>query len=238
MHGTYRLFDFVLLAFLAGTPVLDRLWVWPRFLARLSAGVEGARLKFYRNAIYGEWVPTLCLLGFWRVEGRAWAWLRLDGIAPARLGAGLAAAVLVVILLRLQNAAVLSREKARRAVRQKLEYAEPLLPHAPAERALFRALSVSAGICEEILFRGFLLWMAAAWAGPVAGVILSSLLFGLGHIYLGFAQVPKTAILGVILACLVMGCGSLWPAMLIHAAVDWHSGDLGYSILRADAAKD
>jgi len=69
------------------------------------------------------------------------------------------------------------------------------------------------------------------WTGVVAAVILSSLLFGIGHIYLGRAHVPKTALAGLFFACLALASGSLLPAMLLHAAMDWNSGELGFRIL-------
>ena len=67
--------------------------------------------------------------------------------------------------------------------------------------------------------------------GVVWAVIVASILFGLGHVYLGLVQVPKTAIIGLLLAIVVALTGSLWPAMLLHAAIDWNSGELGFRLL-------
>jgi hypothetical protein len=49
---------------------------------------------------------------------------------------------------------------------------------------------------------------------------------------MGWAQAPKTALVGLILAFIALSSASLLPAMLLHAALDWNSGELGYRVLR------
>jgi hypothetical protein len=121
-------------------------------------------------------------------------------------------------------------------VRPKLAYAEPLLPHTPEERRLFWLVSVTAGACEELFYRGFLIWFLMAWMRPLMAVLVSSAIFGLGHIYMGWAQAPKTALLGLLLAFVALSSASLWPAMLLHAVIDWNSGELGYRVMRETAS--
>jgi hypothetical protein len=145
----------------------------------------------------------------------------------------MAVAVALCALLVLQNKAIRARPDVMPRVRKKLAYAEPILPHTSAERLRFHAVSITAGICEEALFRGFLLWYFAVWVGPWPAAILSSIVFGAGHAYLGVRQIPNTALIGLIMATLALLSGSLWPAMLLHAAIDWNSGDLGFSVLNA-----
>lgn len=226
---THSLFDHILFAVLLAIPFIEWRFTWPAFLARLASGEPGVRIHFYRATILTEWLVVLCLLAYW--SSRPWTWLLLGPSTPLRLGLGLAGAAIAVYLLRLQNVQVLKSENAMARIRRQLEGPEPLLPHTPAERRLFRLLSVTAGVCEEILFRGFLFWYFAVWAGPTASVILSSIVFGAGHVYLGAANVPKTTVVGFLLACVALACGSLWPAIILHAALDWNSGELAYSIL-------
>ena len=47
--------------------------------------------------------------------------------------------------------------------------------------------------------------------------IVTSLLFGFGHIYQGVANVPKVALVGGIFAGLYILAGSLWLPMILHA---------------------
>jgi len=231
MRGTHEIFDDILFAALLIFPVYEWRWGWPRYLARLASGAPGVRLRYYRNILAGEWIPALALLGFWALRDRPWSWLLLGGDRPLRLALGLALVAALVALLVAQRRAILARPETVKRVRAKLEHAEALVPHTLPERKLFRLVSLTAGVCEEIFFRGFMIWYLGIWMGPIAAVILSSILFGFGHIYMGAAQVPKTAILGLILALIALGSGSLWPVILLHAAIDWTSGELGFKIL-------
>jgi sodium transport system permease protein len=71
------------------------------------------------------------------------------------------------------------------------------------------------GICEEIAFRGLLLYGLRARLAPVAACIAVGVIFGLFHVDL-FRLVP-TAYLGIVLAAVVVLSGSIFPAMLWHA---------------------
>lgn len=230
----HTIFDHLLFVLLLILPVIEWKWSWPRYLGRLSADPKNARRGHYRRLLIGEWIPTIALLMLWAGLHRPWPELRLTGDTPLRLALGFAYVLGLIALLVFQRRALLRRSDRRARIRRALSYGEPLLPHSGSERHLFWAVSATAGICEEIFFRGFLVWYFLAWMGPVLAVILSSLLFGIGHVYLGIAQVPKTAMIGLVLAIVVSLTGSLWPAMLLHAAIDWNSGELGFSLLRAN----
>lgn len=229
----HTIFDHLLFALLLALPFIEWKWSWPRYLTRLATRPDAARRDYYRRLLIGEWIPTIALLIHWALLHRPWSVLRLTGDTPLRLGFGFVYVLGLIALLVFQRRALLGRADRRARVRRALAYGEALLPHTALERRLFWAVSASAGICEEIFFRGFLTWYFLAWMGPILAVILASLLFGIGHVYLGIAQVPKTAMIGLILAIVVSLTGSLWPAMLLHAAVDWNSGELGFRLLRA-----
>jgi len=236
MMQTHSLFDHLLVAVLLAAPLINRRWGWPRYLRRLAAGVPGARLKFLRGEVAAQWVLTLSLLAAWATLHRPWVGLILGGGFTLRLALGLAFAALLIGVLWLQRRAILRRPKAVERLRVSMAHAEPLLPHTAAERRLFWLVSATAGACEEILFRGFLTWYFAVWVGPVAAVLLSSAVFGFGHIYLGWKRVPQTALLGLFFALIALATGSLWPAMVLHAAIDWNSGELGFRLLSQPAA--
>jgi membrane protease YdiL (CAAX protease family) len=86
---------------------------------------------------------------------------------------------------------------------------------------------VLAGVYEDIVFRGFLLGRlrilfrtSRGWMGDVASIVVSSVIFGLGHIYQGWFGVMKTTAAGACLAILVLLTKSVWPAMIAHAGID------------------
>jgi membrane protease YdiL (CAAX protease family) len=68
--------------------------------------------------------------------------------------------------------------------------------------------------------------------GTVAAVVVSSAFFGSAHIYLGGRHFLSAAVGGVFFALVVLASGSLWAAMIIHAAADLSSGELGYHASR------
>ena len=234
----HTLVDHVLFALLLALPLVEWKWNWPRYLARLAGGNANARLHHYRNLIACEWILTLGLLAYWAGSGRSFLDLRLTGDNPLRLGLGFGYVALLVGALVWQRRALLARPDRRARVRKTLAHAEPLLPHTERERRIFWVVSATAGCCEEIFFRGFLTWYLSAWMGPVAAVLLASLIFGAGHVYLGVAQVPRTGFIGLIFAIVVSLTGSLWPAVLLHAAVDWNSGELGFRLLSLTSSNE
>ena len=79
---------------------------------------------------------------------------------------------------------------------------------------------VLAPCAEEALFRGVVYPGLRSAVGPWLAVILSAVLFGLGHRDHGTAAVVFTALMGVALALLVEGSGSLWPAVVAHVLVN------------------
>jgi len=79
---------------------------------------------------------------------------------------------------------------------------------------------VLAPFAEEVLFRGVVYPGLRSAVGPWLAVVLSAVLFGLGHRDHGAAAVVFTALMGVALALLVEASGSLWPAVLAHVLVN------------------
>jgi uncharacterized protein len=234
----HTIVDHLLFAVLLVIPLLEWKWRWPRYLAKLASGSKVARLNHYRRLIAGEWAATIGLLVYWAVAGRTSEDLRLAGDSALRLGMGSVYVVLLIGALFGQRRALLARPDRRARVRKAMQFAEPLLPHSERERRIFWIVSATAGFCEEIFYRGFLTWYLSVWMGPVAAVLLASLIFGAGHVYLGIKQVPKTAFIGFIFAIVASLTGSLWPAMLLHAAVDWNSGEMGFKLLSPASKTD
>jgi membrane protease YdiL (CAAX protease family) len=226
-----EVFNAILFGMLLVFPLVEARWNWPRYLKKLASGKTGARLHHFRNLLIWEWLLTLGFLGSWSWSGKPWSSLLVGHASSIQTLLFLICAVLFVPVFWRQRRLILARPAVVERLEKRLEYVKPLLPHIPEERRLFWAVSATAGICEETLYRGFLTWYIAGWTGPWPAIILSSLIFGLGHIYLGLKQVPQTFLIGLILALLSCVSGSLWPSIVLHAAIDWNAGELGYALL-------
>jgi membrane protease YdiL (CAAX protease family) len=96
-----------------------------------------------------------------------------------------------------------------------------MAPHGALEIALWIALSLSAGFCEEFVFRGYLQrQLGALTRNALAGVALSALLFGVGHAYQGWRSVALISLYGLMFGLLAHFARSLKPGMLAHAWQD------------------
>jgi membrane protease YdiL (CAAX protease family) len=98
-----------------------------------------------------------------------------------------------------------------------------LLPRTRRERHLFTVVGLTAGLCEEWLYRGFFLAVLSALAGglpTIALVLLAAAAFGLAHAYQGPVGMLTTGVLGGVLAALYLQTGSLLLPVLLHAAID------------------
>lgn len=103
-----------------------------------------------------------------------------------------------------------------------------LLPRTPIERFAWIAVAVSAGVCEELVYRGYLQRQLGAFTGRMTlGVVLQALLFGLAHGEQGLAVMLRAAIHGIVLGSFAEWRRSLVPGMLAHVGVDLASGLLG-----------
>ncbi|SRR5690554_1472564 len=77
------------------------------------------------------------------------------------------------------------------------------------------------GFYEEVLARGLLLQRARSlFAGTWGPVLLSSVLFGLGHLYQGWVGTLQTTLMGIVLSCLTLRWQTLWPAIFAHAIIN------------------
>lgn len=77
------------------------------------------------------------------------------------------------------------------------------------------------GFYEELLARGFLLKRCQNLLGGTWGpIILSSMLFGLGHFYQGLLGILQTTLLGIVFASLALRWQTLWPLILAHALLN------------------
>jgi len=106
--------------------------------------------------------------------------------------------------------------------------AERILPIKPLELPPYCALALTAGVCEEFLYRGFA--MAALQRAGLSlwlVVVLTAALFGLAHAYQGRGGVLATALLGILFGTARLVLGGLGAMVLWHAAVDIAAGIAG-----------
>lgn len=110
-----------------------------------------------------------------------------------------------------------------------------VMPVTRGEKWLFVLLSLAAGVCEEIVFRGFLPLFVQPWFGHyMLAALPVCVVFGILHAYQGAHGIVRTTLLGLLLAAGAGWTGSLLPAMAAHTALNLLIGlVLGDSLLAA-----
>ena len=111
----------------------------------------------------------------------------------------------------------------RERIFEQLKEIDYLLPQSRSEIALFAGVSVTAGICEEVLFRGFLFAYlhSSPWnLDPLTIVMVSSAMFGIAHLGQGVKGVLLTGMIGAALGILYVVTGSLLAPIVLHILID------------------
>ena len=119
------------------------------------------------------------------------------------------------------------REEAKKQLADdKRAGAIKVLPRTRKEKRTFFLLALSAGICEEIVFRGFTAFLLQTVFPdiPIYLIILiPSVVFGIAHFYQGVHGVIMTGVAGAVLMFLFLVSGSLIPCMILHFLADFSS---------------
>jgi hypothetical protein len=96
-----------------------------------------------------------------------------------------------------------------------------ILPRTKTERLFWVILSITAGICEEIGFRGYVLTKLNLFLNNwYLTVAISSISFGLGHFYQGIGGIILTGIYGFLFCLLFIWRKSLIPGIFAHSLQD------------------
>jgi len=223
--------DLVLIVLLVlGLPL--RSWHSMRRL-REAAPAEAARLRprLWLRAIATQWLVSAAVVLQWIVEGRPFESLSLTATFGWGAGGVLLGLALMAVVMQPQRTQLAASPETVERLRARLAPVERLMPASRAEWRGFVPLALTAGICEELLFRGFLLWVFAQvlpldWQAALA----QAAVFGLAHAYQGPRGMLTTFAVGVFLTGVVWVSGALWPAMLVHALLDLNSGDIAVRI--------
>ncbi len=224
--------DFVYVAVTAAAFLFDHFLLWPRFLRQAAVRPNRARLIYWSIWMTLMWALTIGGTNLWRAKHRRWA--DVGFAAPHGWRLWFAAAVILALLLLycrdgLKVARSAAARKKLRATYQKLLV---ILPHTKVELAAFVALSLTAGFCEEFIFRGYLIWFFQPWLSWWGSAALCAIFFALGHSYQGIAGILRTGILGLVFIFIFAISGSLWPGIVLHALIDIGSGALGWLVVR------
>ncbi len=206
---------------------------------------EKVRIDFYKEAILWGWVPVAMIALYVALTSATWRDMGLRHILMSDSKwlniVVLGVAGIVAVLQVYQAIMYLFSKKYRKELVGVMEdkmnrgnhYDTVTLclvtPRTMKEKIYFFFVSVTAGVCEEIHYRGCLMFLMGKVFPDlhivVIGVIVA-LLFGLFHCYQGGAGVIKTAIGGMVFVLIYLVTDSLVPGILLHFWFDFSSAFL------------
>jgi membrane protease YdiL (CAAX protease family) len=213
-------------------PLVDYALFWPAFRRRVRADPARARTWLWSWSLIAAWAVVAVGAALWTAAGRTWIAFGLALPAGWRLWTSIGLFALASAYYLLAAASVARSAEIRASVRAQGGGFDAVLPRTRKELALFVAISLTAGFCEEFLFRGYFVQVLAPWTGWWGAAALSLAVFAIGHVYQGWGGVVRTAIFGAIYTLTVAIFGSLWPAIALHALVDVANGVMAWLALR------
>ena len=232
--------------------LLDALWLGVLILVSGVSAWSGARAvrdarqappaeltaaqkrSIYRQGSATLWTLAAGTLVWWIVAGRDLASL---GLAAPRWTWSAAGAALALIIWLAADTARQTAPSRIRGTRERWRLQNPYIPVSGAEFRSFAVLAVSAGICEEIAYRGFMIavlraWLGSGWAGAALAVGLPALFFGAAHAAQGWRGVASAAGGALAWGFMVIETGSILPVIVFHVLWDLLMGMLGFRLLR------
>ena len=192
-----------------------------RLLRRIAAGQVVGPTEIYKSTLISHWALFGMALAIWLATGRSWVALGFGWEVDTGFLVGLAlTAAAIVVMVRQYGSLDSATEKTRDSLRRQIGDLEFMMPRNNSELGRFYSVSVTAGIVEETLWRGYMFWYLGHVMPLWAAAIVTSVVFGFGHIYQGVANVPKITLVGGVFAGLSLLTGSLWLPMLLLAVFD------------------
>jgi membrane protease YdiL (CAAX protease family) len=176
------------------------------------------RVAMYRRTMIFEWVMLgVVLLGVWLHKTSLYTVLgeRWRSATQVLTDVGIALAFLVVSVA---VTSIFGSHHAHGATDAAVQF---LLPQGRSETLMWICLSISAGICEEAIYRGYLQQQLVAMTRSVpVGIVLAALAFGGSHAYQGWRNAAMIAVGGAMGGALAYWRKTVRPGMIAHAMQD------------------
>ncbi|MGQ8366033.1 CPBP family intramembrane glutamic endopeptidase [Glaciecola sp. 1036] len=196
------------------------------------AVISGRKTKIqaYKSAMLFMWLPTALLIYLIFIDVLRLSDLGLYWQGDIKNWLGLVFTCVTCIYFGYSVYIVATNPVEREAFREVVsDNHDWMLPSNRTELQWFiGGLSTSAGICEELLFRGFMIGVLDSHIGLIPSLLLSSAIFGLCHFYQGWKNVVRTGCIGLILGGIFIITESLWVIILLHTVIDVYGGLVGY----------
>ena len=188
-----------------------------------GAKAPGTSVRPFVTTVVVEVVQVAAVATWWFIAQRDFGAIGLNfetGGDSWQLGAMLALGTCACLIAQ---TLIIARNPARAEAMRK-EYASSsvgeMIPTDGRKVRWWTVVSVTAAIGEEFRYRGFLIVILSTLVNPWIAMVISSMIFGLAHIYMGVGGFIKTAVNGAIMGTIFLLTGSLWAPILVHFTLD------------------
>jgi len=200
---------------------------------------EKARVGYYAIVTFGQWIPVAALFVVMAFSDITFADIGFTlpsfHLNPAITAITLTAAVLWTAYIFYRIIAFIISAKHRQRCNDLLakkssgnDYYDLvcyklMTPRTKKEKRWWALLSLSAGICEEIIFRGAFVFLVASIFPNISIYLVFIILvglFGLFHFYQGVKGFILTTLAGAFLTLLYIASGTLIFVVVLHFLID------------------
>lgn len=188
------------------------------------------KIKWYRETIIWSWIPVLLIILLIPLSNMT---LKSIGVKWINIGTpslnnwivySLIGLYLLYLLYNIYSIIVLKYSKKSRTITATKipEDFRIFLPITKREKSTWDFVAISAGITEEIIYRGYLFYALGIIFPNISLILIlliSSIIFGIGHIYQG-KEAIKPTIIGFVFGVFYIVFNSIIPIIIIHIAQD------------------
>ncbi len=222
-----------LLIFLLGVVMPWRTIDSQKKLKNMTFSTE-TKIQLYWGNSLGLWIMAILVGILWWASGRTFINLGLWPLFPTLSYPSLYLIGLFIFFYALDTFLEVGQADRRMRTLTRWRQEMAFLPETQREFQHFSFLSLSAGICEEIVFRGFFIAYFYSVLSPFEtpewlAVVLPAILFGLVHYYQGWKAMLKIVLMALIFGLIFLWSGNLWWLILLHAFVDLIGGGLSWA---------
>lgn len=196
----------------------------------IAGGDNSIKIKFYRETIFWSWIPIFLIfllipISGISIENIGIKWIHIDTSSFSKWFVYPVIGFYILYLLYNIYSIIIfksnkeSRAKAAKSISDDFRI---FFPITQKEKRVWSLVSISAGLTEEILYRGYLFYALAIVFTNLSLIhilFISTLIFGIGHIYQG-KEVIKSTILGLILGIFYIVFDSVIPVIIFHIVQD------------------
>jgi membrane protease YdiL (CAAX protease family) len=232
---TLTLWDhaFALTVFLV-FPVYSRMTI-AAVLDTIRSGGEAARVDAYQQVI-ASWVGFAACVGvLWVFFDRSWALVGIRTSSDFQLIVASIVAVAVIALVVVPIRQIANNPDRHGELESQMGDVALFMPQSHREERWFKGVSFNAGVTEELIFRGYLIWYLQHFVSTAWAAVIAVLAFGLAHWYQGAKQLPGILFVSGVAVSLYVYTGSLLVPVLFHIALDAMQGHYIARILRSEA---